>query len=235
MNAGEYQIKSNEIPGLDLKNKQVTFLGNAIIYGEDLVIEGEKIEGYKSADGTFSHVTVTGKPAQLVQQNTSAPQNTESQNKNIEESIKSLKLTSQIIKYNLVTKEFQAFNDVQVDVVMFNQTNPSQKNDKFFASGEYLQLLPQPEKLLKISGKPMTIKLTQPDTQIDARAEEMQYQLTTQQLELTKDIFFSTGSENIKAQKIFYNGKTKQLSAPPVDKQIIELNQQKSQPKNANE
>ncbi len=224
----EYRIKS-ESSQIDLAKQTVIYLGNASFFGDNLLIEGDKIEAF-TVDDKLSTIRVTGNPAKLKQSNiTSNTPNNLLADSSAQTEIQSLELIANTIIYETASNHLIAQDNVKLEINALDKSSDTPSDAFFKAQGNQLNLSTLSYAQIKLTGTPMSLSIDQENISLEATAQAMQYSMQTELLELSKDVNLSTGSERIKAQKILYNGKTQFLEIPKIPNQTVEMIQNKKQ------
>jgi len=201
----------------DFANQIIIYKGNAIFTMASTSVNGDEIKAYKTAQ-EIKKVRVTGTSAELSQ---------------YQENLKQLtQLSADTINYQLDNKTITAHSNITI--IQTTTDNPEiaaleNKSENYFkAQVQNLSLLPTPQNLLTMSGKPLQITINQPNqAPMIIEANKMTYDQKEQLFELLGDVILSTGRETIKTAKVLYNGKTKVLQLPETPGERVEMTQAK--------
>ena len=203
----------------DFANQIIIYKGNAIFTTDSTSVSGEEIRAYNSAQ-ELKNIRVTGQVAKLSQYQQNLKQLTQ--------------LSANTINYQLENNLIKASNNITITQRTASNTNwKTSKNDNssenhFTAQGQTLELQSSPLNILTMSGNPLQLTISQPNqATLTIEANEMTYNQLSQQFELVGDVTVSTGRDNIKTAKVFYNGKTRVLQLPETQGQRVEMTQTK--------
>jgi len=213
----EWQIKSESAYS---ENHTFIYSGNAIFTIGDLLIRGDEIKVYKSAQGKTRLIQISGNPATLLRHKKSSAQASEEQSPAMQTAVvQTIELSAKVIKYQLDNRHITA--NEQVTLIQKNSPD-----NLFKVAGEQLSLPGNSHDLLEISGKPIEITISQPrQLPLKALADKMNYNQQTLQFEIVGNVQLSTGRDKIKAQKILYNSRTRALQIPKSPNHQVEMTQ----------